>query len=60
MLKNFWRDENGGQVVEWPLIAALLGIAVIAAWGALKDNLNPALGSIGTAITKKTGEILSS
>jgi len=34
MLKKFWMEEDGGQVVEWPLIAAILALLIIAAWAA--------------------------
>ena len=56
MLKKFWLEEDGGQVVEWPLIAAILAIVIIAAWAALGDSLNTALTSIGTVLTSGTGQ----
>lgn len=30
MLRDFWRDETGATSIEYGLIAAFLGIAIIA------------------------------
>ena len=55
MLKKFWLEEDGGQVVEWPLIAAILAIVIIAAWNAFGTSLTTALGNIGSVLTQGTG-----
>lgn len=59
MLKRFWHDEDGGQVVEWPLIAALLAIAILAAWGLLNTFVSQGITDIGNAITNNTSQAAS-
>lgn len=59
MLKKFWAEEDGGQVVEWPLIAAILAIVIIAAWTALGGSLNTALSNIGTVLTTGTQQAVT-
>jgi Flp pilus assembly pilin Flp len=51
MLKTFWRDEDGGEAVEWPLIVALVAIAALAAWGLLGDKIKAAIDTIIAAFT---------
>jgi Flp pilus assembly pilin Flp len=53
-LQGFWKDRQGGQAVEWPLVAALLGIVIIAAWGILNGGLVMALTNIGAAVSGTT------
>jgi Flp pilus assembly pilin Flp len=57
MLKKLWYDDNGGEIVEWPLIAALLAIAALAGWAILDGALSTGISDIGGAITSATGSI---
>lgn len=50
VLKKFWRDEEGNEVVSWPLIAALVAIAALIAWGVLTTQVSSTLNAIGTEI----------
>lgn len=39
-LREFWRDENGIETIEWALLASLVAIAGIVAWGALGTKVS--------------------
>ncbi|MBD0327606.1 MAG: Flp family type IVb pilin [Pyrinomonadaceae bacterium] len=39
MIKNFLRDETGLELSEYAVAAALIGLAVVAAFGALGSNI---------------------
>jgi len=56
-IQIFLSDEQGGQLVEWPLLAALLSIAVIAAWGILDGHLQTAFSQIGGAISTTGSQV---
>lgn len=38
-LKTFWQDEEGATAIEYGLIAALIAVAIIVAFGALGEGL---------------------
>jgi len=40
MLKRFLMDEEGATAIEYGLIAALIGVAIITAAGLVGDGLN--------------------
>ena len=40
MLKRFLKNEDGATAIEYGLIAALIGVAIIAAVGLVGDELN--------------------
>jgi len=39
MLKRFLKNEDGATAIEYGLIAALIGVAIIAAVGTVGDEL---------------------
>jgi pilus assembly protein Flp/PilA len=49
-LKAFVADENGITAIEYGLIAALIGAAVVAAVTQLKAPLIAAFNQIGTSV----------
>ncbi|MCP3056996.1 Flp family type IVb pilin [Aurantimonas marianensis] len=56
MSKHFMRfikDESGATAIEYGLIAALIGTAIIVAVTTVGTNLSATFTSIGTAVTKK-------
>ncbi|NEV63019.1 hypothetical protein [Thiorhodococcus minor] len=57
VLKKFWRDDEGNEVVSWPLIAALVAIAALLAWGVLTDQVSGTLDDIGGAIESAGDEV---
>jgi pilus assembly protein Flp/PilA len=49
--KRFIKNESGATAVEYGLIAALIGVVIIAGAGALGTALNTKFTAIGTAVT---------
>ena len=50
---RFLRDETAATAIEYGLIAALIGTAIIVAVTSVGTKLSATFGSIGTAVTKK-------
>ncbi len=50
MLKRFLRDENGATAIEYGLLAAFLGVSMIATFIALEGEYTNIYGSIETAV----------
>jgi len=51
MLKRFLNNEDGATAIEYGLIAALIGVAIITAVGLVGDNLNLVFGSVATELS---------
>ena len=47
---RFARNESGATAVEYGLIAALIGVVIIAGAGALGTALNQKVTDIGTTV----------
>ena len=50
MLKRFFRDESGATAIEYGLIAAIVGVGLIAALGGLKNELNSTFNKVGGSL----------
>ncbi len=50
MLKNFLKNEDGATAIEYGLIAALIGVAIIVAVSAVGTNLTATFNAIATAL----------
>ena len=50
-VKTFIADENGVTAIEYGLIAALMGAAVVAGMALLGGGLNAAFKKIGDKLT---------
>ena len=50
MIADFLSDEEGATAIEYGLIAALIGVAVIAAVRAVGTNLSRTFSSIESAL----------
>ena len=50
---RFLKDDSGATAIEYGLIAALIGTAIIVAVTSVGTKLSATFGSIGTAVTKK-------
>jgi len=46
MLKRFLKNEDGATAIEYGLIAALIGVAIILAVTAVGDGLNNTFNSV--------------
>jgi pilus assembly protein Flp/PilA len=51
---RFLKDESGATAIEYGLIAALVGVALIGALGALSDDLGALFNSIGDTLSTAT------
>ncbi len=50
LVKNYINDESGATAIEYGLIAALVGIALIVGAGRLGESINTKFGTVATAI----------
>ena len=50
-VQAFIADENGVTAIEYGLIAALVGVAIVGAVGLLGDQLNATFTTVRTAMT---------
>ncbi len=49
-LRKLWKDEEGAEVVEWVIVAAVLIGVAVAAYGLLEANLNEAANEVGDRV----------
>ncbi len=49
-LKKFLNNEDGATAIEYGLIAALIGVAIIASIGPLGDALNTTFDGVATEL----------
>lgn len=50
MLKRFLKNEDGATAIEYGLIAALIGVAIVGAVSALGDSLNGTFTNVSTEL----------
>jgi len=50
MLKRFLNNEDGATAIEYGLIAALIGVAIITAVGLVGDSLTTTFEDISTGL----------
>ncbi len=50
MLRNLWRDDAGATSIEYGLIAAFLGLAIIATVGDISVEANKPFERTATAL----------
>jgi len=48
--QRFIRNESGATAIEYGLLAALIGVAIIAGASSLGTTINAKLGAVGVAI----------
>ena len=53
MLKRFLKNEDGATAIEYGLIAALIGVAIITAVGLVGDGLNTTFRNVATQLSTK-------
>lgn len=49
-LKRFLKNEDGATAIEYGLIAALIGVAIITAVGLVGGSLNTTFSTISTKL----------
>ena len=50
---RFAKDESGATAIEYGLIAALIGVAIVSAAGAVGDSLNTLFTDVKTELDKR-------
>ena len=50
IMRKFARNNDGATAIEYALIAGVISLGLIAAAGALEDNISAEFGEIGTAV----------
>ena len=53
LFARFVRDESGATAIEYGLIAAGIGVAIVTAVGLVGGQLNTLFGTIKTDLTPK-------
>jgi pilus assembly protein Flp/PilA len=53
-LKNLLKDDSGQDLIEYALVAGLIGLGAIAAMTTLSGTIATAFGSVGTRLTSAT------
>ena len=51
LFSRFVKDESGATAIEYGLIAAIIGVGIIASLGTVKDALNAKFQVISTAVS---------
>jgi len=51
LFRNLLLEESGQDLIEYALVAALVGLGAVAAMGSLKNSLSNAFNSVGNALT---------
>jgi pilus assembly protein Flp/PilA len=53
LFNRFVKDESGATAIEYGLIAAIIGVGIIAALQGVKNQLNSTMGDVQTGLTKR-------
>jgi pilus assembly protein Flp/PilA len=51
ILKAFWQEEDGQDMVEYALLLAFVALAAVALLSGVKTNINTIWGSISSSLT---------
>jgi pilus assembly protein Flp/PilA len=49
--KQFIKDESGQDLIEYALIAGLIGLAAVSAMGSLGSTISNGFNSVGTTLS---------
>jgi pilus assembly protein Flp/PilA len=50
-LRNLLRDESGQDLIEYALVAAVIGLAAVAAMSTLANNVSNAFSAVGSKLS---------
>lgn len=51
VLRNLLRDESGQDLIEYALVAAVIGLAAVAAISSLANNVSNAFSAVGSKLS---------
>ncbi len=50
-LRNLLRDESGQDLIEYALVAAIIGLAAVAAMSSLATSVSAAFSAVGSKLS---------
>ncbi len=53
-LAEFMKDESGQDLIEYALVAELVGLGAVAAMGGLANSIGNTFNSVGNQLTNAT------
>jgi Flp pilus assembly pilin Flp len=56
-LAAFCNDEGGGQVIEWPMLTAMITLLIVAAWAAFGTGFSDLMSAIGDTGTWAANQV---
>jgi len=54
LFKQFMQEESGQDLIEYALVAALVGLGAVASMQGLANNIGNTFNSIGNSLTSAT------
>jgi pilus assembly protein Flp/PilA len=54
LVRRFIKNESGATAIEYGLIAAIVGVGLVAGLNGLKTSLTTTFNGVGTALTTAT------
>jgi pilus assembly protein Flp/PilA len=54
LLKRLWQEEQGQDLIEYALLAAIIALAAIVTMGTLAKDINNVFSSIGSDLSSAT------
>ena len=51
LVRRFFKNESGATAIEYGLIAAIVGVGLVAGLSTLKSNLNTTFTTVGSKLT---------
>ena len=53
-LRHLWHDDSGQDLIEYALVAALVGLGALAAMKGLKNSIDNTFNGVGNSLTNAT------
>jgi len=54
ILTNLMKEDSGQDLIEYALVAALVGLGAVASISGLSNSIGTAFNGVGTALTNAT------
>lgn len=55
--KRFISDESGATAIEYGMVAAMIGVAIVGIFASFKTNLTTAFTKLGEGLTTQTTKL---
>jgi pilus assembly protein Flp/PilA len=55
--KRFISDESGATAIEYGMVAAMIGVAIVGIFSTFKTNLTTAFTTLGTGLNTQTTKL---